>query len=60
VALQHAVKNFQLPQPIAELRILYRAARDRGIKAPKDLLERIVVTFAVPAGKIGEAARRRL
>src|ERR1022692_771430 len=62
MALKRSVEDFQLPQPIAELRVLGVSARfsDRCIEAPEDLLECIVVAFAVAAGKIGVAARRRL
>lgn len=58
IALQRGVENRELPQSVDELRILGRLAerRDRGVEAPKDLLEGVVVAFAVAAGKIGIAA----
>ncbi len=60
MALEHGVEDGQLPQAIDELRILGRIARaDRSVEAAEDLLECVVVAFAVSAGKIGVAARRR-
>src|SRR5947207_13725009 len=55
---EHGVKDDHLPQPIRELGILNRiGSADRGIKTTKDLLECVVVTFAVSSGEIGVASR---
>src|ERR1700688_924980 len=62
MALECGVENGQLAQSIDELRILGNRVlnTDRGVEATKHLLECVVVAFAVSAGKIGVAARRRL
>src|ERR1700683_2763424 len=61
VALEHGVEDGQLPQSIDELRILWSTAgADRSIKPAEDLLERVVVAFAVSARKVGVAASLRL
>src|SRR3954468_12765362 len=55
IALEDAVEDSELPQAVGELRVLDWAARsgDRGIEAPEDLFERVVVAFAVATWKIG-------
>src|SRR5580693_490834 len=62
MALKHGVEDGQLPQPIDKLRVLGRNTRcsDRSIEAAGDLLECVVVAFAVSAGKIGVASRSGL
>src|SRR5208337_2270514 len=62
MALELGVKDDQLPQSIGELRVFEGVARisNRSIEAPEDLLERVVIAFAVSAGKIGVGASRRL
>jgi len=62
MALQRGVEDRELPKSIDELRILGQAARcaDRSIEPPEDLLECVIVAFAMAAWKIGIAARRGL
>ena len=62
MALQHRVEDGQLPQSVNELRVLRSnvGCSQGGVKTAEDLLERVVVTFAVPAGKIHVTARSRL
>src|SRR5580692_419245 len=59
MALKHGVEDGQLPQSVDKLRVLGRSARcsNRSIEAAEDLLEGVVVAFAVSAGKIGVASR---
>src|SRR6202789_200800 len=53
------VQNLKLPQTVGELWIvrLSSGRTDRTVEPPENLLERIVVAFAVATGKIGEGAR---
>src|SRR5271156_3562548 len=62
VALEHSLENVQLPQAIHKLRIFGRFAgrADRSVKTPEDLLEGVIVAFAVTTWKIGAAAGCRL
>ena len=59
IALKNGIENGQLPESIHELRVLWKLAlpANRNIKTPKNLLECVVVPFAVAAGKIGVTAR---
>src|ERR1700722_3206388 len=60
VALERSIDDTQLPDSVNKLRIFGRAGRggNRSIEAAEDLLERIVVAFAVAARKIGITTRR--
>ena len=62
MAFECGVKDCHLPQSIDELRVFGRIAwrANRSVEASEDLLEGVVVAFAVAAGKIGVAARLRL
>jgi len=62
MTLESGVEDGQLPQSIDELGILGGRARgaDCGVEAPEELLECVVVSLAVAAGKIGVATRRGL
>ena len=55
MALEFSVEDVQLPQSVDELRILRRSARiaNRSIESPENLLESVIVAFAVAARKIG-------
>jgi len=57
MALEHGVQDFQLAQTVLELRVF---GDDRGsnggVEAAEDLLEGVIVAFAVAAGEIGVAA----
>src|ERR1700735_131551 len=61
VALERSLDDTQLPDSVNKLRIFGRAGRiaNRSIEAAEDLLERIVVAFAVAARKIGITTRCR-
>ena len=58
MTLHLSVQNLQLPQSVAELRILRRriGRADRSVKPPEDLLKSVVVTLTVSARQICEAA----
>jgi hypothetical protein len=59
VTRQLGFENPQLPEAVGELRILGFGVRMRNgvIEATEDLLERVVVAFAVAARQIGVGAR---
>src|ERR1019366_7969537 len=59
ITLQLCFQNDQLTESIRELRILrfHTGIFDRRIEAAEDLLERVVIAFAVSAGEIGVRAR---
>src|SRR5580698_3667194 len=59
MALKRGVEDGQLPQSVDKLRVLVRSVRcsNRSIEAAEDLLEGVVVAFAVSAGKVSVAAR---
>ena len=58
MALQRGFEDGQLAQSVRELRIFGLRSRlpDRSVEAAEDLLECVVVAFAVAAGKVGVAA----
>src|SRR5581483_381296 len=59
MALELRVQNQHLPQPVRELRILRLRIRvfDRRVEAPENLLECVVVAFAVAARQIRIGSR---
>src|ERR1700688_4688501 len=54
MAQEHRIKDGELTQPIDKLWIFGRGVRcrNRSVEAAKDLLERVVVAFAMSTGKI--------
>src|SRR5580692_233248 len=58
MALKHGIQDFQLAQSVGQLRVLRTRVwgRNGGVEAAEDLLESVVVAFAVAAGKIGVPA----
>src|ERR1700731_1226927 len=58
MAPERGFEDVQLPQSVDELRVFDSAPlhANRSIEAAEDLLECVVVAFAVSAGKIGVAA----
>src|SRR5579863_2088234 len=62
MALEHRIKDGELSQAIDKLWIFRRSVRrcDRCVEAAKDLLECVVVAFAVAAGKVRITPRFRL
>src|SRR5271170_1369862 len=61
IALERGVQNLELTYAIGKLWIvgIFAARADRGVESPENLLEGVVVAFAVASGKVGEAARSR-